>query len=176
MIRLSDLTPDDVAREVTDWATAHLSSLAFAVGITDPIVAPGGSLAHEVRELVRYAQTGELDGSPAGRLQTVVDALYTTAHPSASMGLDAADAAGRGEPEHAIDVVIRAALARDALSHWRTAPVPVSWLAALAGLPVQTLRTYGARGELEVGGGKVGVSAARLWLSGRGVAGYGATK
>lgn len=175
MIRLSDLTPAAVAREVTDWATALLSRVGFLGGITDPLVAPGGSLAHEARELTHYAQTGQLDGSPAGRLQTVLDALYTTGHPGASTGLDVADAAGTGgESQYAIDVVLRAALARDTLDQGRR--VPVAWLAALASLPVATARTYGSRGELDVRDGTVAAREARRWLSGRGVAGYGATK
>lgn len=168
--KLSDLTPDSVALEITDWVNAHLMSLCFAAGIVEPVVVPGGSLAHEVRELTHYAQTGEIDGSPQGRLQTVVDALYSTAHPDASSAVDPADATGKGEPTRAIDVVIRAALARQAIDDGER--VPLSWLAALGGLSVASLRSYAARGELATVGPEVRAKDARRWLGARGVAGY----
>lgn len=174
MIRLSDLTPDDVAREVLDWCTSHLSSVAFACGLTDPIVAPGGSLAHETRELVHYAQTGEIAGQPSARIQTIVEALYSGAHPDVYRYADVADMAGKAEPEHAIDVVIRAALARELIETGQR--VPVAWLACLASLPVQTLRTYGARGEIQIRDGDVTAKRAAEWLSARGVTGFVATK
>lgn len=176
MIRLAELDPVAVAREVCGWIIEHVGRVIFHVGHPD-VTWPTDGIEHtdlslSVQELTRYAQSGPPhcgDATPGDYAQTVVEALWTAAYPGAYEGADLDAALGRGEPEHAIDVVLRAALARERLEHGARGRMPVAWLAALAGLPVQTLRTYQARGELAATDGEVTCSDARRWLSGRGI-------
>lgn len=170
MIKLSTLTPEAVADEVIGWVSSHVMSLCFVAGITDTIGVPGGSLAHEVRELTRYALTGELDGSPTGRIQTVAEALYGAAHPDVYPRVEGDWAEDAKDPERAIDAVIRAALARQTIADGE--PVPVRWLCVLAEVPVAYCRVLLSREGLASKGGTVTARRAREWLGARGVAGY----
>lgn len=175
MIKLSTLTPQSVADEVLGWLRNHVGNLLFVAGNPDhyAVELPGGSLRYETLALTHYAQTGELpdgDTSAAGYLQTVVEALYAAAHPDVYPRVEGEWQRTGSDPEHAIDCVLRAALARDTIA--RGQPVPLGRLCALVELPVNTLRRYAHRGEISATDGAMDAAQAREWLSGRGVAGY----
>lgn len=175
MIKLAELDPVAVAEEVTGWVTGHIFNLAFQIDPSLPLRWPtplsNTGLGLAVRELTAYAQHGpphcDDAGGPAEYLQTVIEALHTSSHPDGYARAETT-AQGRGEPEHAIDVVIRAALARETIERG-VGKVPLAWLGAIAGLPVATMYVYVSRGELKANDGDVTCREARRWLSGRGV-------
>lgn len=176
MIRLSTLTPQSVADEVTGWVRQHITQLAWSLGAPDH--APpqtGGDLWLSAAVVTHYAQTGRGPGDApiTGYLQSVVEALYQAPHPDVYSRVGTDYEGGAEDPEHAIDCVIRAALARDAVE--RGQGVPLRWLAPLAELSVATLRQYAtpARGELRtLRDGAITSAEARRWLGARGVEGY----
>lgn len=176
MIKLSQCDPNIVADEVSDWIDAQMFRLGLAIGVTDPIKpSHAGDITFSARVLTIYAQTGKPPGDApvSDYVQSVVEVLYTAAHPDVYTSVHG-DWEAKTDPRHAIDCVVRAALARERLDGPIPEPVPVAWLAALASLPVQTLRSYGSRGEIEITNGDVEPEEAKRWLSGRGVAGFGA--
>lgn len=87
--------------------------------------------------------------------------------------LDAADTIGeeRDEPTRAIDVVMRAALARDALSG--PGRVPLAWVASLIGVTCAHMRVLAAREKMDVVDGRASCAEMRRWLEARGVPGIG---
>ena len=168
MIQLSDLDPEAVADEVCDWIAGHIGSLTMhqLEGVGDAVLLHH---RHAVLELTRYAQHGPPhcgDARPADYVQSVVEALYTSAHPDVYGSVEIA-AARSDDPERAIDVVIRAALARDRIEIGHR--VPVGWLATLAGVSGRRLRNLQALGEIKARDGEVTAREARRWLSGRGI-------
>jgi hypothetical protein len=177
VIRLAELDPREVAEEVCGWTIAH----AIALFGPDILSTPPSMLQirHAVACLTHYAQTGdELDARPADYIQTVVEHLYTATHPDVYSSVEG-DWSRASEPHQAIDVVIRAAMARDILSGPR-GRVPVQCLAALGGVSVGTLRGYGSRGaadpQIAIEDGDVRCSEARRWLAARGVPGFRPSK
>lgn len=179
MIKLTDLDPQSVADEVAGWVRAHIYRLAFPM--TAPIQLDLLDLRHAVAELTAYAQHGpphcEDAGGPAEYVQTVVEALYSAAHPDVYGYVETVwQRAGDDGEQHAIDVVLLAATGRERIERGLEA-VSLPELAALAGVSVKTLRNLGSRGELAITGGERGVRGssgvqpdeARRWLSGRGV-------
>jgi hypothetical protein len=175
MTRLQDLDPQAVADETVGLVLAHIHSLAFMIGHTEPIPATGtSSLGYETVELTRYAQQGPPHcndgGGPSGYMQTITGALYSAAEPSVYSQAKTVFDRREGECETAIETVLLAAAARDAIAQRQR--VPIKWLAALAGLGTQYLKNLISRGELEGASGEVKAGAAKRWLSGRGVPGY----
>lgn len=176
MIRLSTLAPDAVAAEVAGWVQSQIFRLGLALGVTDPSsISHVGDVVHATRVLTHYAVTGEPPGDApiSGYLQSVVEALYTAAHPDVYTRVHGDWQDETADPEHAIDAVIRAALARDRISSGER--VPLHWVSVLAGTPLQTLRQYAtpSRGELTtLRDGTITAHEASRWLSGRGVTGY----
>lgn len=173
-IALASLDPSALADEVWGWVVAHVGRLIGYDDMTDVQQARGRMhVRHSVAVLCHYAQHGgALDAHPADYVQSVAEILWTAVHPAVYSDADTiADA--RGEPTEAIDVVLRAALCRDALSG-PADTVPIAWLAALGGVSVQTARTYQGRGVLgDVEAGQVLADAARRWLASRNVPGFG---
>lgn len=169
-ILLADLTPAAVADEVWGWVVGHVSRQLMHGDIPPNTLAHGEMHArHAVECLTRYAQTGcELDAHPADYLQSVAELLWTAAHPDVYSTTDTIGE-GRGEPEHAIDVVIRAALARDALAG--PGRVPLVWVASLIGVTASHMRVLASREGLDVKDGKAACAETRRWLTGRGVRG-----
>jgi hypothetical protein len=102
-------------------------------------------------------------------LQSVAEVLWSAAHPGVYEQSSLSDLAGEGEAESAIQLVMRAALARDLVD--RRQPVPIAWLAALGACSVKRARNLGSAGELAVDGGEVRAAEARRWLGVRGVRG-----
>ena len=174
MTKLSELDADKVAEEVNEWVQDQIGRLSFAIGVTDPaITGTVSGLSFAARIVVHYAQTGEEPGDApiAEYLQTITEALYTAAHPEVYPTV-ATDYQERSkDPEYGIDCAIRSAVCRDAVSQKQA--VPIAWLAALASLPIQTLRTYQARGNIKVDDGEVKAAEAIRWLEARGVPGIG---
>lgn len=170
MIRLADLDPRAVAEEVVGLVLNHAVrllghppvDLSQSIGLLD--------LRVSVVTLTRYAQQGgELDAAPSDYVQSVVEALYTAAHPDVYSSVEG-DWQRSEEPRHAVDVVIRAALAREIVDSG-VGTVPVAHLAALASLSYQAARRCVMSGELQADDGSVRVPVARRWLVAREVPG-----
>lgn len=171
--RLSDLSPDAVAAEVWGWVQGHVGRLLMHGEVPPTTWELARMAVHAVATLTHWAQHGgELDATPAEYLQSVAELLWTAAHPDVYSSVDTIGE-DRDDASRAINVVIRAALARDRIGG-PPGRVPLHWLAALASIPYSSLRTYVARGELEaVRGEGVRCSDARRWLEARGVPGFG---
>lgn len=182
MIKLSEIDPVEVALEVCSWVVEHVRSVTFHIDPSGEATAPlcrdltNSDLALSVAELARYARSGpphcDDANGPAEYLQTVAEVLLTGAHPRVYSIVpypwdESLDEGRDTDPEHAIDVVLVAAMARDRLESG--SDVTVRQLAALASLGVATLRTYGSRGEFRVEGGEIAHAEAVRWLSGRGI-------
>lgn len=169
---LSELDPKAVAEEVCGWVLDRANRLLFALGESASAHhLQQSDLGLSVRELVLYAQEGAphcADATPGDYVQTVVEALYTAAHPGVYPTVEG-DWSSNEEPEHAIDVVIRAALARERLSS--RGSTPIGWLAPLGGCSVKRLRNLGALGEIKISDNEVPNAEARRWLESRGVKG-----
>ena len=174
---LPTLDPRSVATECRQWVEGQLARLSLRVGATVQLAAPRDDTDLELTicELVAYAKNGpphcDDGGGPADYLQTVAEALWTASHPGVYGHSDLSDLAGEGEAESAIQVVMRAALARDLVA--RGQPVPVAWLASLGSCSVKRARNLGSAGELAVEAGQVDATEARRWLQIRGVPGLG---
>lgn len=179
MTRLSDLDPPAVGRLAADVVYQHLCRQAIRLGITDPIPPPQiPELAISVEELTRYAQSGPPacdDALPEDYIQTLVEALYTTAHPDGYERAVTLFTQRTGEVTRAFDCVLLAAQARIAIRDGQD--VPIRWLAALGSCSLQRLRNLASAGELATetsGSQRGGVQVARAgeakrWLSGRGI-------
>jgi len=179
MTRLSELDPTAVGRLAADVVYQHLCKQALRLGITDPIPPPSiPELALVVEELTRYAQSGPPacgDALPEDYVQSVVEALYTTAHPDGYARAVTLFTQRTGDPRLAIDVVLLAAQARVAIRDGQD--VPIRWLASLASVGLGRLRNLATAGEVATetsGSQRGGVQVvraveARRWLSGRGI-------
>lgn len=167
MIKLQKLEAKLVAEDVENWVVGHVESLLFSLGRElGPQNSPS-SVKHAVCELVIYAQRGgRIEGGVTGTVQTVVEALYTAGHPDVYASVQGDWQQLTAEPQHPIDCVIRAAMAREIVEAGVLA-VPLGWLAPLGGVTVQTLRSYAARGELQAIDSEVEPAEARRWLSTR---------
>lgn len=174
-VKLSDLTPADVAAEAHDRVVGQAQRLAFAAGYD---LVPGGAhtsdVRHAVEALTHYAQTGQY---PEGRpeligeyLQSLAEPLYTRATDGA--GYDVPELDHDADPETPWGLVLVAAVARDQIARRRG--VTLAGLAVLAEVSPSRMRQLVSVGELETDGGKparVPAGAARRWLEARGVAG-----
>jgi hypothetical protein len=163
-MRLSDISPDEVAAQVRELVRYRVSVLEQALGVHVSLETEG--ISQDARFLTHYAQTGEV---PEGMLvseclQRVVSVLYMTAFQDYESITD--DWQRGGHPEHEIDCVVRAALARSRLALGEE--IPTTWFAALAGLCVPTARAYVSRyrlGENASRRGNVAAQRAIAWLS-----------
>jgi hypothetical protein len=167
--QLSRIDPDRLGVEVADQVRGHVTRLALALGMTLRENGPC-DLASTVSDLARYAQAGGDVDEADEAIADVCRALYSSA---ASPGFSV-DLSALAELDEPVGVVIAAALARSALD--RGQPVSTRGLAALASLSVRQVQMLAAQGEIAVEDGRVAVSEARRWLSGRGVAGFSGKK
>ena len=174
MTRLPDIDPTALAADVEGWVQTHMAMQGLRLGLTDPLPPVRlPQLRHAVEELTRYAQHGpphcdDADG-PTEYLQSVIEALYTTAHPDGYSAAPTALDARVGDPEHEIDVVVVAARARERIERG-IETVGARELGALAGLSTQRVRMLASAGEIMMSDGEVTADEARRWLGGRGIA------
>ena len=174
VIDVRALDPAAVGAEVEAWVLDHVRTLLFALGAMDTAIQPAvADCRLAARELTAYAQghpdaCADCGHEPAEYIQSVVEALYTAAHPSVYRSVDG-DWSSRDDPEHAIDAVLRVAMARDRLSSVVQTAVPLAWLAPWTGTTVKRLRNLAAAGEITVVDGDVEPDEAIRWLSGRGI-------
>jgi hypothetical protein len=185
VIRLADLTPDDVAsaarRAVEDhilrlgWALAGLGSPEVRV----PMPSPLGDLAHSLRALTAYAQTGApLDAVVMEYALSIGPIMYGSAHDLAQGTWGDGDMMGEAEPDSPWGVVLVAAVAREKIA---SAGVPVTTheLAVLGSLSHVRMRQLVEAREVTPsderghrGAALVDAHEARRWLAARGVGGW----
>jgi len=184
--RLCDLVPDDTAHEVVEAVLAQLDVLAlhlFPPARMSDLRGVGRSsrdqerrreyalqteLGQAVRDLTRFAQTGEGEiGGVPGAIHSVFEAVCTSAIDvdRTREVVDRIDTSDLGSP---VGPVLVAALARYRVELGED--VSVRELAALTGLPEAEVQL-----QAELAGLWVSVTAAeaRRWLRKRGVPGLG---
>lgn len=178
--RLSKIDPDALGKEVSGWVTEHIMAQALHVGIPDITLEPRMSaLALPVAELTRYAQEGPPhcdDGGPVEYIQTVLQALHTSAHPDGFQNNPTAFDWLSSDAERPIDIVLLAADARQMLTIANPQPVPMNRLAALGGCAIQYIWDRVSKGALKsVKKNKItciSPGSAKSWLAVRKVPGF----
>lgn len=178
-MRLRDLDPEVVAREIVGWVGDHIAALSVA--LSPAIVTPHGMTPDAWRStdvglaayvLTVYAQTGVApdDAPVAEYMLSIGQALWTAAHPAVYQAVPYPWGEGAGEPVEAVDVMLCAVQARQTLAS--EGRISVRELAVLGGIAEQSLRRFSSRGGgPRVAAGSVECGEAREWLLGRGLEG-----
>lgn len=175
-MKLADVTPLVVAKEVCDLVAEHLGKLAFKMSPVmelrqgrDPLES-GTDLGVTVQDLTRYAQTGDSHPDEAwDAAQSVCEALYSQA---GVRGFGIGALAGDGEPESGIDAVLLATHCRVQIAADK--PVTARSLAVLAGVSKRYVNQLISKGELKAtagtrarGGSEIPARDALVFLAGR---------
>lgn len=163
-LRLRDLDPEALAREVTDAVLAHVLRL---VDLTEPgrgsVPRLDRDLSRSVRCLAAYARDGTPLDAPVGEYLVSMIPLYTS-----PMGeSEIADLSSEVDPETPLGLVLVAAIARDRIATGVEMVIHARELAVLAGLDVEHVRRLCRSGEIEQD-----AAGARRWLAARGVPGF----
>lgn len=174
MIKLHELDPDAVADEVLGWVAFQGRYLPKSSPMRSR-ASPADWLAEreDIRMLTTYAQSGHM-ANPRRNAGELAGIVATLIHSAPYPDHDLQSSESRGDPKHAIDAVICAALAR--LRIECGSDVPVAWVAILAGMKTASLRTYATTGRgrtLAIKRGLVSAKDAKAWLHARGVPGVG---
>ena len=172
-MKLADIDARTLARDTLQEALAQVDRILFGIApfssyvVTDtdgkPLRADNveGSVAGDaVLALVRYAQTGAGMDAP-------VSEYGISLIPVAP---DALDESCEPDPKTPLGLVVTAALARERIGEGGS--VTTSQLAHLASVTPGYIRQLVAKGELEAEDNEIGASAAKRFLSARGVAGF----
>lgn len=183
-LRLSDIAPDTLARDITAALAHHVSRLAapLSPGLIVHVDGPHGDagIALTAADLARYARgEGGLDDIVESYAVELVPLLNNPLTPSTNPLPPVLTAWLAGEvnvseldPDSIPDrlaLVLTAALGREAVETGQ--PVTVAQLAALAGMDPNSVRRLARSGELPVDDGEVPATDARRWLVARGVRG-----
>lgn len=201
-MKLTDIDPAALSRDVGNALRTHLARFATALppGLTLHVVGDDVQsigLALTAADLCRFAQTGDCAdwGDASGAIdaaQSIVEGLYGRPADHLEVaddaGTQAAGAVADGDDDPApawweridgdtaLGVVVRAGLAR-AWAQTGGPDIPLTWLAALAGLTPARMRQLVAAGELRAtvetrGSARVGMVEAleaRRFLTARGL-------
>ena len=178
--RLAALSPDVVARNVSNAVARHAAELLGALGVAMPERPMQTPLERQTAALTRWAQTGRglMLTEVAQCIERILDALDETS--GRFLPDDASERRGRPRSDGLdlrleIDVVVEAAAGRALLTDDvlpETRYISVRRLAALAGvdLGVVSLAVSELQGDAE----RIPRAYATAWLARRGVAGFGA--
>ena len=167
-MRLADIDPAALADAMHAQVAERARRLAFATG--HDLVSGGAGVSdvrHAVRLLAEYAISG---AAPEGDRDLVPEYLQSIV--DVDIVPDGDTMTGARDPDDALEIVVLAALARDAIAHEATTAVPDGWIAVLAGVAASRVRQLAAAGELARVEGEEGieVESARRWLQARCVA------
>lgn len=188
---LTDLTPEGVRDEALQLVAEHLANYAVSLSPLDtrhPYMPPTAeqmrstTLAHEVRALTHYAQTGQdaETGNPViaanyarDRILSITTALDSSPWSPHEGALDPVCGpvdSREGWPQTGVGLACLAAWARISLTAGEG--LSVRELAAVGGLSGPgSYRVLASRGDApKADSGAVPAAQAREWLSGRGIA------